>query len=206
MLSESSILLLLWVLYFLLHSVLASFQFKKWVEKNFPAFTPFYRMSYNVFAGVSLLPILVLMLIWRGEAIIQWDGLWFYFINAVALLVLVMFYHSTRFYDMSEFLGTRQLSHQQNDTTDKAPMCVSPYHRFVRHPWYAFGLILIWTRSMDQLQLISSMAMTVYFVVGSLLEEKKLLVYYGDQYSSYKKLVPGLIPLPWKYLAQNQIP
>ncbi len=205
MIFESTIFAFLWLVYFLLHSLLASFRIKKWVEKCYPSITPYYRIGFNIFAGISLLPLFVLMLVWRGEPIIQWDGVWFFVMNGVALITLVMFYHSTNFYDMSEFLGTRQIALQVHDMSDHAPMCVSPYHRFIRHPWYTFGLILIWTRDMDQMQLIASVAVTLYFFIGSLLEEKKLLVCYGDQYSSYQKRVPGLIPLPWKYLQSRQV-
>lgn len=205
MIIESSVLALSWLMYFILHSLLASLRFKKWVEERFPTFIPYYRISYNVIAGVSLLPMLIMMLVWRGEMIVEWDGVGFFLMNGIALVALMLFYHSTRFYDMPEFLGIKQIRCMEHDTSDKAPMCVSPYHRFVRHPWYTFGLILIWTRDMDQMQLVSSAAMTVYFIVGSLSEEKKLLVYYGEQYSSYQKMVPRLIPLPWKFLGQNEV-
>lgn len=206
MIFESSVLGLLWLVYFALHSLLASLYFKDWVAKHFRSFTPYYRLSYNIFAGVSLLPMFVVMLVWRGEFIILWDGIWSILMNGIAVLALLLFYHSTRFYDMSEFLGTRQIRCREHGTSDKAPMCVSPYHRFVRHPWYTFGIVLIWTRDMDQMQLISSVAMTLYFIVGSLSEEKKLLIFYGEQYSSYQKRVPGLIPLPWKFLGHNEVP
>jgi protein-S-isoprenylcysteine O-methyltransferase Ste14 len=45
---------------------------------------------------------------------------------------------------------------------------------------------------------------TVYFIVGSRLEEKKLLVYHGDTYRRYMARVPGMIPLPWKSLTEKE--
>jgi protein-S-isoprenylcysteine O-methyltransferase Ste14 len=74
----------------------------------------------------------------------------------------------------------------------------------VRHPWYFFGLVLIWTRDMSVTMLLSSTLITLYFVVGSWLEEKKLLVYHGDIYRRYMARVPGLIPLPWKFLTAEE--
>jgi len=74
----------------------------------------------------------------------------------------------------------------------------------VRHPWYFLGLVLIWTRDMDPAFLLSASAMTLYFVVGSLLEERKLIRYHGEVYRRYRKRVPGLIPLPWKYLPAEE--
>jgi hypothetical protein len=36
------------------------------------------------------------------------------------------------------------------------------------------------------------------------LEEKKLLIYHGDIYRRYMARVPGLIPLPWKFLTAEE--
>jgi protein-S-isoprenylcysteine O-methyltransferase Ste14 len=47
--------------------------------------------------------------------------------------------------------------------------------------------------------------MTLYFFIGSQFEERKLIRYHGEQYRRYRELVPGLIPLPWKYLRKEQM-
>jgi hypothetical protein len=52
--------------------------------------------------------------------------------------------------------------------------------------------------------LLSSVMITLYFFIGSRLEEKKLLVYHGDTYRRYMARVPGLIPLPWKSLTPEE--
>jgi len=52
--------------------------------------------------------------------------------------------------------------------------------------------------------LLSSVIITLYFLVGSRLEEKKLLVYHGNIYRRYMSRVPGLIPLPWKFLTAEE--
>jgi protein-S-isoprenylcysteine O-methyltransferase Ste14 len=57
---------------------------------------------------------------------------------------------------------------------------------------------------MSATTLLSSVFITLYFIVGSRLEEKKLLVYHGDIYRSYMARVPGLIPLPWKFLTKEK--
>jgi hypothetical protein len=63
---------------------------------------------------------------------------------------------------------------------------------------------VIWTRDMSETTLLSSVIITLYFLVGSRLEEKKLLVYHGDTYRRYMARVPGLIPLPWKSLTAEE--
>jgi len=52
--------------------------------------------------------------------------------------------------------------------------------------------------------LLSSVIITLYFLVGSRLEEKKLLVYHGNIYRRYMSRVAGLIPLPWKFLTAGE--
>ena len=104
---------------------------------------------------------------------------------------------------MQEFLGLRQLQLNVRKVEDLEHFQLSPFHHYVRHPWYFFGLVLLWTRDMHATMLLSSVFITLYFVIGSRLEEKKLLVYHGDIYRRYMALVPGLIPLHWKTLTKE---
>lgn len=57
---------------------------------------------------------------------------------------------------------------------------------------------------MNATTLLSSVFITLYFVIGSRLEEQKLLTYHGDTYRRYMARVPGLIPLPWKSLTAEE--
>ena len=74
----------------------------------------------------------------------------------------------------------------------------------MRHPWYSLGLVIIWTLGMAPAFLVTPVMITPYFAVGSGLQERKLLVYHGEAYRRYRRLVPSLIPLPWKFLSRQQ--
>ena len=52
--------------------------------------------------------------------------------------------------------------------------------------------------------LVSAIALTLYFLIGSRLEERKLLVYHGERYREYRRFVPALIPLPWRWLTKEK--
>ena len=201
-----SLLLLasLWLAYFLLHSWLASLQMKHWVARNYPAATPWYRLVFNGLAILLLIPPVGYMWLVRSELLWEWQGMAAWVANGLALLALSCFIWSLKVYDSGEFLGLRQLRLQIHDVKDQERFHISQLHRYVRHPWYSLGLVLVWTQEMDPARLVTALAITLYFILGSMQEEKKLLVYHGEKYRKYKRLVPGLIPSPWRYLSRKQ--
>lgn len=190
-----------WTAYFVAHSVLASLALKRWVAARYPALVPAYRLGFNLAAVALLLPLLWLLYALRGPWIWSWHGPAWLIANGLAALAVAGFAWSLRFYDGSEFLGTRQWRRREHSVLDQERLRLSPLHRFVRHPWYALGLVLVWTRDMDAATLLSAVMITAYFVVGSWLEERKLMVYHGPAYERYRRRVPSLVPLPWRYLS-----
>ena len=193
-----------WLGYFALHSALASLAVKRRVASRWPRLMPAYRLFFNAVAMVGVLVPLFMTFAIGGEPVIRWTGIWWWIANGLALAALLGFLWSLRYYDGSEFLGVRQLREQERRVEDQERFRVSPLHRHVRHPWYFLGLVLIWTRDMTPAMLVSVIMMTLYFVIGSRLEEKKLLSYYGNAYAHYRRKVPGLVPLPWKRLSHAE--
>jgi hypothetical protein len=95
---------------------------------------PAYRLFYNVFAGVALLPIL--WLLWRdsGPWLWRWYGAMAWVLNGLALLATGLLLVGPGFYDLSEFLGLRQLRERRVLPEDQEPFRIAPLHRYVRHP------------------------------------------------------------------------
>ncbi|MCX7168675.1 MAG: hypothetical protein NTV11_20720 [Rhodocyclales bacterium] len=189
---------LAWLGYFALHSALAALSVKAWVAGRWPQFMRGYRIVFNVVSTLTLIPVLWLIYGVESDWLWQWRGAMAWLSNGAALAAILCLLVPGRSYDMGEFLGLRQLSGHGNDQPES--FTVSTLHRFVRHPWYCIGLVLIWTRDMNGPLLVSALMITAYFVVGSKLEEGKLVAMYGETYRRYMAKVPGLIPLPWKYL------
>ncbi|MFA6015394.1 MAG: hypothetical protein WC742_10030 [Gallionellaceae bacterium] len=193
-----------WIGYFVLHSALASLVVKRRIATAWPSLMPYYRIIFNMLALLLILPIVWLTyhdsatMVWRWQESAAWLA------NGLALAAIIGFWLSLKSYDMQEFLGLRQLQFHVRKVEDQECFHLSPFHRFVRHPWYFFGLVLIWTRDMSVTTLLSSVFITLYFIVGSRLEEKKLLVYHGDTYRRYMQRVPGLLPLPWKSITEAE--
>jgi protein-S-isoprenylcysteine O-methyltransferase Ste14 len=102
----------------------------------------------------------------------------------------VLGYFSFRSYNTKEFLGLAEEKLHQK-------LSVDGMNRFVRHPLYFSTLIVVWgvlllqpTREYMGVAVI----ITIYLIVGTKLEEKKLLEIFGQEYRNYQKQVPMLIP------------
>ncbi len=202
--SQALLLFLAWLAYFAIHSLLASLAVKQRVVNRLPWVLPVYRLLYNLLAVLLLLPPLYLLYASDWVRLWHWGGIAWWLMNSLAAVAVVMFISTLRYYDGSEFFGIQQWRLQARRIEDQEAFHLSPMHRFVRHPWYFLGLILIWSRDMNAGVFISATVITIYFFIGSRLEERKLLVYHGDLYRRYRSLVPGLLPLPWRYLTQKQ--
>ncbi len=198
------VLVLAWGIYSAIHSWLASLQLKRLVVRRWPSLMPAYRLLFNGVATLLLIPPLWLSFTLPGPQFWRWDGIYWWVANGLALLALLGVAWSMRDYDSGEFLGTRQWREKEMAAEDQEGFHISPLHRFVRHPWYSLSLVLIWTRNMDLAFLVTAVVMTLYFIIGARLEEQKLIVYHGEKYRRYREMVPGLVPIPWRYLSRTQ--
>ena len=199
-----TILLVVWLVYFALHSALASLTVKTWMAACCPNLMPAYRIGFNTIATLALLPIIWLLYSNPGLEIWRWSGRWAYLANGLALAAVTGFLYTLRDYDGSEFLGLRQWFNQTRSVEDQESFHLTSAHRFVRHPWYFFSLVILWTRDMNEAMLLSALLMTAYFIVGSRMEERKLITYHGERYRRYREKVAGLVPLPWKTISKAE--
>jgi protein-S-isoprenylcysteine O-methyltransferase Ste14 len=70
----------------------------------------------------------------------------------------------------------------------------------VRHPQYFFSLVLVWCHpdwTIDRL--LFNVLLTVWVVLGTILEERDLVREFGEDYVRYRRHVPILVPWrpPW---------
>ncbi|WP_207802588.1 methyltransferase family protein [Motiliproteus coralliicola] len=193
--------------YCLLHSFLASRRCKHWCLQHWPALMPAYRGLYNLLAVLLLVPLLWLYLQASGPLLVHWSGWSGWLMNGLSVAALVGFFSSSGDYSMAEFSGSRQWRQRHlgvRDPEQQARLRLGRWHRWVRHPWYFLALVLIWSRSMDAAQLLLSVLASLYFVIGSRLEERKLIEQFGDAYRHYRRLVPGLLPLPGRTISATR--
>lgn len=202
--SETALLaaiVLAWGLYGGLHSWLAGLGLKAWVDRRWPALTPAYRMLFNGLAVVLLIPPLWLTWLYPGDALWHWPA-WIAW--PAAVVAVAGYLWSLRWYDGMDFLGLRQWRGRDGPTAWRDSLVLSPLHRYVRHPWYSLGLLLLWTRDLNAGWLVATLAITLYLVIGSRLEERKLVEVFGESYRRYRDKVPALVPLPWRFLRADE--
>jgi protein-S-isoprenylcysteine O-methyltransferase Ste14 len=70
-------------------------------------------------------------------------------------------------------------------------------HAYMRHPLYSGTLLFIWALFLIfpfMGNLIACVIITVYTLIGIRMEEKKLVIEFGEEYKSYAHQTPMLIP------------
>jgi protein-S-isoprenylcysteine O-methyltransferase Ste14 len=190
----------LWLAYFALHSLLASLRVKRSLARRWPKSMRGYRLAFNTLALLLVLPPLWLTYALEASYLWRWSGVWAWVADLLALAALIGVLWSLRYYASGEFLGLRQWRRGERRVEDQEGFYLSPLHRFVRHPWYSLALVIIWTRDMNAPLLIAAGLISLYFVLGSRLEEAKLIEYHGEVYRRYRERVPALLPSPWRHL------
>jgi len=177
-----------------LHSLLASLRFKVAVQRALGrAGARLYRLIFNLIGLITLLPLLAIPAIQPGPVlyVIPDPLVWFFLAGqAVAAIVVLAGLLQT---DIWHFLGLRQLV--AGTENQPAQFVATGLYRVVRHPMYSAGLVFLWlTPLMTTTLFVLYAGLSLYFYVGSLFEERRLLMEFGQAYADYQRRVPRLIP------------
>lgn len=194
------IFIIFWMIVFSLsHSILADSRLKRWVESTLgQRFRHgWYRLFYNIVSLITLLPLFLYMsqqatLLYTVPPWLRPVFIMIQLIGIVGLLVSILQIDWMRFAGLKQVLAYMQGG--ELPLPDEALVTTGLY-AFVRHPLYLFSLLVLWfTPTMTNMSLIFNISATLYFVFGSLVEEQRMLTYYGEQYAQYQKNVPWLLP------------
>jgi len=182
-------------LYGTLHSALASHTVKAFVRDRLGARADrWYRVMYNMVAGLTLLPVLAVAALEPGGLLYRapWPwAAWLVLGQLGAGVVLILGLLQT---DVWHFMGLRQLGTAQ---AGQGQLVVTGVYRWVRHPLYTAGLLILWlTPLMTSSLLAFNIGLTVYIWIGSRFEERRLAREFGQAYLEYRRRVPALIPFP----------
>jgi methanethiol S-methyltransferase len=190
---------ILWVLWCALHSTLITTAVTDYMKKKFGDRYRFYRLFYNTVALVTLLPLAYYSISIEGAPIFRWQGLLAIAKYLLQVTSLYLFIAGASHYRMSQFLGIHQIKTGQADHT------LSEHDTFnttgilsaIRHPWYISGIMIIWAREISLSALLNNIVISAYFVVGAILEERRLVLQFGEKYRDYQKNVSMFFPYKW---------
>ena len=195
---------LLLTLYFLFgytHTFLSSKKNKYFIKNKFGNLIAFYRLFFNIIS------ILFLVLIFNYAphpdiTIYDLQNPYDFLILIPQLLGLVGFFWSFNYLCASEIIGIGQIKrwlrneYDMEDLDEKTTLNIRGPFRYVRHPVYFFSILFLISRpTMDLFYLITFICAVIYFYIGSIYEERKLVEEYGDLYTQYQAMVPRILPL-----------
>ena len=192
------LLALAWTAYCTLHSAMISETATGFLKRGLGDSFRFYRLFFNAVAILTLIPVLWYSHSLSQGAVFRWEGVWLvpkYLLQACGILLLIA---GGRHYSLGQFVGISQLrGASSGGLATGGGIDSRGVLGLVRHPWYTAVVLLLWTGDLNMPALVGNVVLTVYIVVGTLLEERKLVHEFGDAYRTYQGRVSMFIPLNW---------
>ncbi len=195
------LLALLWAAYCAVHSVLISISVTNWFKAVLADGYRFYRLFFNIFSIAALIPLVVYSKSERfnSEPLLVWSGHWWIVRYPLIVLGVALVVSGARHYAMQQFLGIDQIRKKavHSAMTGNGDFDDTGVLGFVRHPWYVAVFLLLWTRDLNAAEITVNLVLSAYLVLGTLLEERKLAIEFGEEYRRYQHRVSMFVPLKW---------
>ena len=193
LLTHHIILAVLWILFGVLHSVLAADWFKRIMLSRLGRHYKYYTFAYSIIATLSLAGTLA----YQFSIPQQW--LWVMPVWGQILMLLPLL---TGLYIMGAMIKKYffALSGISVFYKKQAPveLELGGWNHYVRHPLYFGTLLFVWSLCFIFPTLgnvIACSIITAYTLAGTVLEERKLVMQFGKAYADYQQRVPMIIPM-----------
>lgn len=177
------------------HSLMARPAFKAWWTKAVPPAIE--RSTYVLFSSAALV---LIFWAWRPIPTVLWSvgGPWGQVILALAAAGWLTVLASTFLINHFDLFGLRQTWAYATGKETPPPEFRTPlFYRVVRHPLYLGFIVAFWAApTMTLGHLIFAAATTAYILIAIQLEEHDLTAVFGDVYTSYRKRVSMIVPMP----------
>jgi len=192
-------LALLWAAWCALHSAMISITLTSYLKKKLHENFRFYRLFFNLFAAVTVVPIVLFDQSFHGAPILHWSGPFRILQWLLVGTSLVLFVTGWRHYDMNQLVGFSQmkLANGTEPIEGKRRLKTTGILGVTRHPWYLATVILIWSLDLTVADLVRNTVLTAYVILGTVLEERKLVLEFGSDYHDYQRKVSMLFPWKW---------
>ncbi len=193
---------MMWIAYCLFHSFLISTSFTNLMTRLLKNYYAFYRIFFVSISLVLLIPLISYTDQLDNNIIITYDPP----LNIVRYILilgsLLMFFWAFFFdYDSLSFFGIRQILNfgKIKKINPSEELKKDGLLGVVRHPMYFALIVYLWCQTFTVAGIIVNIVLTIYIIMGTILEERKLVSEFGDTYVKYQQEVPMLIPFIKKY-------
>jgi protein-S-isoprenylcysteine O-methyltransferase Ste14 len=189
------------LLFFLQHSGMIRESFRARLSSRIPR--PYHAAVYAIASGVVLAAV---VLLWQTSptTLLALPGSLRWLPRAFSALAVLAFIWGVRALRVFDPFGRMVLlAHLRGRRLPTLPLVVRGPYLWVRHPLYSCMLVLIWSVpeiSLDRF--VFNALWTAWIVLGTIWEERDLVVEFGDRYRHYQQTVPML--LPWRGSAGRQ--
>jgi methanethiol S-methyltransferase len=194
------LLLLLWIAYCVVHSALISIRVTEILKRVLGIQYRFYRLFFNIFSLGTLAPLLQYSYSshWKMDLLFSWEGLRILQYGMIALGSILIL-TAARHYNLFQFLGLNQILQERSGgaMTAGGEFDATGVLGVIRHPWYSGVFLLIWANDITLRGLMINIVLSAYLVIGTILEERKLVLEFGDRYRVYQRQVSMFIPIKW---------
>jgi len=191
----------IWAGYCFLHSYLISIRFTNYLTRVLKNYYAFYRLFYVLISLILLVWVINYTAPLDTTIIITYIPPWSIIRQVMMWGSLLMFFWAFFFnYDSLSFFGIRQILNFNKSKT------INPSEEIkkngllavTRHPMYLALIIYLWSQTFRVADIVVNIVLTIYVIIGTVLEEKKLVLEFGDAYRKYQQEVPMLVPFTKK--------
>lgn len=188
-----------WTGFALVHSLSASERYKRWLKGlvGDRAFESYHRLAYSIVSFATFALLVAWLRSLADQPLFSAPAPWRWVLR-VCQLSGILFLLKTPV-GLSEFIGVRQALARRGDERPEKPerLYTGRTYAIVRHPLY-LGCIAVIACQPDQTLVsgVSSAMAILYFHIGTFHEESRLVRQFGEDYRSYQRSVPRLLPSP----------
>jgi protein-S-isoprenylcysteine O-methyltransferase Ste14 len=179
-----------------LHSALITHTVRDRTRALFPRYHIYDRILYVLFSTASLALLFVWLRTLPQQVLWEWDGAWKWLRGLGLAEAAILFWLGSRSFNGSAFLGLTQIRNHLTERPQAEPEFTQDgILGIIRHPWYTGTLIfLAFCLPVTDVNLIWRLIFAVYVLIGTELEERKLLRELGEPYAAYRRKVPRFFP------------
>jgi protein-S-isoprenylcysteine O-methyltransferase Ste14 len=181
------------LLFFVQHSVMIRRGIQERLSKHVP--DVYYSAFYAIASGTALLAVMVF---WQKTSVVIADanGIYRIILRALFFLPIAGFAWGNSSLRAFDPFGVNKIRrHIHNKETRPMPLAIRGAYRWLRHPLYFFSLVMIWScPDLTSDRLLFNSMWSAWIVFATILEERDLVLDFGDQYREYQAKVPMIIP------------